>query len=64
MEDAKGYLNLWETNKTLLVEIGIPENNIESAGICTHCNHNSFFSHRHQKRGTGRFGAGIIIKKV
>ena len=64
LEDGKGYLNLWETNKTLLVEMDIPENNIESAGICTHCNHNSFFSHRYQKSGTGRFGAGIMIKRV
>lgn len=61
--DSKGYLNLWEINKTLLTEMGIPEKNIESAGICTHCNYNSFFSHRYEKSWTGRFGAGIMIKK-
>ena len=62
--DGKGYLNLWEANKTLLGEMGIPENNIESARTCTHCNHNSFFSHRYQKKGAGRFGTGIMLKRV
>lgn len=62
--DGKGYFDLWEANKKQLVQMGIPEGNIEFAGICTYCNHNLFFSRRYQKGETGRFGAGIMIKRV
>ena len=60
--DGKCYFNLWEANKTQLVQAGIPERNIEVARICTYCNHTHFFSYRHQQRETGRFGAGIMLK--
>ena len=60
--DGQGYLNLWEANKMQLVQMGIPERNIEIAQICTHCNHTLFFSYRHQNTETGRFGAGIMLK--
>ena len=59
--DGRGYLDLWKSNESQLLEMGIPEENIESSGICTCCNHSSFFSHRYEKGGTGRFGAGIMI---
>jgi len=60
--DGKCYFNLWEANKTQLVQAGIPERNIEIARICTYCNHTVFFSYRYQQRETGRFGAGIMLK--
>jgi polyphenol oxidase len=59
---GKGFLDLWEANKIQLLEMGVPEKNIEIAKICTHCNHHLFFSHRHHTTGTGRFGAGIILR--
>ena len=59
--DGRGYLDLWKSNESQLLQMGIPEENIESSGLCTYCNHSSFFSHRHEKGGTGRFGAGIMI---
>lgn len=59
-QDGRGYLNLWETNRRLLLNAGIPEENIEIAGICSQCNADLFFSERHHK-GTGRFGAGIML---
>ena len=59
--DKKGYFNLWEANKIQLIQMGIPEGNIEIAGLCTHCNHTLFFSYRHQTKETGRFGAGIML---
>jgi len=59
--NGKGYLDLWEANKTQLLQMGIPEGNIEVSGICTCCNHDLFFSRRHQKGETGRFGAGIKL---
>lgn len=60
----KGYFNLWKANKIQLVQMGIPEKNIETAEICTHCNHDIFFSYRYEKKETGRFGAGIMLNNL
>ena len=62
-KQGKGFFDLWEANKAQLISAGIPERNIEVAKICTHCRHDSFFSHRFQKGRTGRFGAGIMIQQ-
>lgn len=58
---GKGYFNLWEANKLQLIRMGVPERNIETAYLCTKCNHTAFFSYRHNPAGTGRFGAGIML---
>ena len=60
--EGRGHLNLWEANKIQLMEAGVPEGNIETAEMCTYCNHRQFFSRRYQKGETGRFGAGIMLK--
>jgi YfiH family protein len=62
MSDGKGYLDLWDANKVQIMQTGIPEMNIEVAGLCTNCNHDLFFSYRYQKGDTGRFGMGIMLK--
>lgn len=62
--NSKGYFNLWEANKRQLIQAGILDGNIEVAGICTCCNADIFFSARHQKGKTGRFGAGIILHRI
>ena len=59
--NGKGYFNLWEANKRQIMEAGVPPQNIEVAQICTYCNAHMFFSVRHQKGTTGRFGAGIML---
>ena len=62
--DGKIHFNLWEANRTQLTQMGIPDENIEIAQSCTYCNHTLFFSHRYQNKGTGRFGAGIMLNPV
>ncbi len=57
---GKYHMNLWYTNKKQLIDIGIPENNIEVTDLCTFENPDLFFSARRNKN-TGRFGAGIIF---
>ncbi len=57
------YLDLWNANKIQLMEMGIPEKNIEIARICTFCNHTTFFSYRSLGGETGRFGAGIMLRE-
>ncbi len=52
-ENRKYQLNLWEANRLIFLEAGIPEANISMPGICTCCNPEFLFSHRasHGKRG-------------
>ena len=59
--DGKGYFDLWEANKKQIMEAGVPPENIEIARICTYCNAHLFYSVRHQKGTTGRFGTGIML---
>src|SRR6056297_771308 len=62
-KDGRGYFNLWETNKIQLLDCNIPEKNIEVAELCTCCHSDIFFSSRKEHRYTGRFAAGIMLKK-
>lgn len=59
----KGLLNLWEINKQILVECGIPENKIEIAQICTYANPELFYSARRDGVKTGRLATGIMLKE-
>ena len=59
--DGKAYFDLKSANLKQLLQAGIPEKNIEVPKTCT-CDHSDlFFSYRHEKGKTGRFGAGIVI---
>ena len=59
--DGKGCFDLWKANLKQLLYAGVEEKNIEMAQKCTCHNPELFFSYRHQKGDTGRFGAGIVI---
>ncbi len=56
---GKYHFDMWYTVKQQLLEIGIPEKNIEFSGFCTYENNDLFFSAR--KKDSGRFGAGIML---
>jgi YfiH family protein len=58
--DQQSRLDLWEANRQVLSEAGVPPEQIEVAGICTQCHSERFFSHRANGGvPAGRF-AGII----
>lgn len=59
-EEGKYRLDLWETNRRLLADMGVK--NIEIAGLCTMCDTERFYSHRimGDKRGVM---AGIMELK-
>jgi polyphenol oxidase len=59
---GKEHLNLWAANTIQLHQSGIPEKNIEIAGICTRCHAERFYSVRKDGIHTGRFGSGIMLK--
>jgi YfiH family protein len=54
----KIHLNLWAANWLTLEQAGVKQ--IESAGLCTACHTDDWYSHRAEHGRTGRFGA--IIK--
>jgi YfiH family protein len=55
-----GKLDLWEANRQALIDSGVPEDNIEVAGVCTRCESERFFSHRaNGGQPAGRFAALI-----
>lgn len=53
--------DLWSANAEALMRVGVPEESIAIAGICTRCRNDLFFSHRASGGHTGRFGmvAGV-----
>ena len=59
----KHFFNLWQANKIQLLSCGIFEEHIETASMCTSCHSDLFFSSRKENKHTGRFAAGIMLKK-
>jgi polyphenol oxidase len=51
LKNDKVYLNLWNNIKKSLIKDGIPEANLNIAGICNYINHSDFFSYRRGDAG-------------
>jgi len=60
---GKGMLDLPALNRSVLVEAGVLPGSIRSAGLCTYCRGDLFYSYRRQHEGTGRMLAGIMIEE-
>lgn len=60
-ETGKHHIDLWEANRIQLLDSGVPEVQIEVAGICTYKNHEEFFSARRLGIDSGRMLSGIMI---
>ncbi|HWI54859.1 MAG TPA: peptidoglycan editing factor PgeF [Desulfobacteria bacterium] len=58
------HLNLWETNRRIMIDAGVQEKNIQIAGVCTCCSQDILFSYRGGQGVTGRMGAFIMLKGV
>lgn len=54
---GKYQLNLWEANRLIMLEAGIPAAQIEVTDLCTCCNPEFLFSHRASKGKRGNLGA-------
>ena len=62
-EKGKAYVDLWEANKTLLLNTGVPLENIEIMGFCTYSHEALFYSARRDGAKTGRMASGIMLSK-
>lgn len=57
--ETKKKANLSEINRRLLINFGIPEDNIDVSGICTACHEDEFFSHRASGGFSGTFVSAV-----
>lgn len=53
-KDNKYNIDMWQINKSMIHDVGVPEENIEITDYCTKCNDDLFYSHRTMgdKRGS------------
>jgi YfiH family protein len=61
--NGKYHINLWETNRRILMEAGIPESSITIGGICTKCNADWLFSHRATGGKRGGLSAFMALEE-
>ena len=61
-ESGKYQLNLWKANEIILLEAGIPKENLSITDICTCCNPDFLYSHRASKGMRGNLAAFLGIR--
>lgn len=60
--NGKYQLNLWNANRLVFEEAGIPKENISVTDICTCCNKEIMFSHRGSNGRRGNLAAFLMLK--
>lgn len=55
------HLDLWEANKFILEESGVPSDNIRTAGFCTYQRNDLFYSARRETIKCGRIISSVMI---
>lgn len=58
------YFDLWGAIRRALLDVGVPEANITSEGVCTAHNTDTFYSHRGEAGRCGLFGAVLGIRSA
>lgn len=61
LKAGHAYFDLWEANKTLLLEAGLQEENIEVMGLCSYEHADLFYSARRDGADTGRMVSAIRL---
>ncbi|MDD3368341.1 MAG: peptidoglycan editing factor PgeF [Lachnospiraceae bacterium] len=62
--EGKYMLDLWKANRYVMLEAGIPAENIEVTDICTCCNPELLFSHRASHGKRGNLGAFLSLNPL
>ncbi len=60
-KNSRYYLDLAQTNKKQILDLGIKEANIFDVGHCTSCQNEDFFSYRKEGKGCGRMMSVIML---
>lgn len=58
---GKYIFDQWTANQMQLIDFGVKKENIEISGLCSQCQHHTFFSARAANGITGRIAAGIML---
>ncbi len=61
-KDDKCHFDFWRLSRDQLRKAGVPDRRIETAGLCTRCRADLFYSYRGEKT-TGRFAAVIGTRR-
>lgn len=59
--NGKAFLDLQRANRLILRSAGVEDDRIETAGLCTACRTDLFYSHRAEHGRTGRSGVLITL---
>ena len=62
--NGKFQLNLWEANRIVLAEAGVPIDQISVTDICTYCNPDLLYSHRRCADKRGNLCAFLTLKEI
>jgi hypothetical protein len=60
-KNEKYQLDLWQSNRIILEEAGIPKDQIEVSGMCTCCHSDLLFSHRATNGHRGNLAAVMTL---
>lgn len=63
-DDGKYQLDLWRANEIVLMEAGIPKEQIQTTDLCTCHNSRFLFSHRASHGRRGNLGAFLGLREV
>lgn len=61
-KEGKFQLDLWEINRQLLIEAGVPSEQIEVSGVCTCCHGELLFSHRAMGSERGSLAGFLMME--
>lgn len=59
----KHHIDLWEANRMQLFKFGVPEAQIQCAGVCTYIQHDLFFSARRLGIASGRMLSAVMMNE-
>lgn len=60
--EGRYQCDLWEANRSVLLEVGLLPGKIHISGVCTSCNNSLLFSHRRSSGRRGSLAAFLQIK--
>lgn len=61
-DDGRTTFDLWACNRRQLVDAGVRPERIETAGLCTLCRPDLFYSYRRDGPNGGRFAAVVVLQ--
>ena len=62
LKNEKYTVDLWNANRRMLMQSGVPAENIDVFEMCTVCNCDKLYSYRSHGEKTGRMGAFIMLR--